>query len=207
MTRRAGLVRIIALVGISWGLMVTAVAPASAERLSRADPRGDMDRYTDSPFSHTDAPDRRLGDVTRTLVRHSTRQIVLRLNYARLHHRQDVPFNVFWTVDTKELPLTRVNLEAGPGQLKGELTVEQAPSRALQARVDCSRHKISYRKNFIRVVLLRSCLPKPRPWIRVANRTTFYGVDPNVRFVDDGLSDAVFDLPQRSRKIWVGARP
>lgn len=206
MKRRAMSARTITVIGMLVGLMLSGAGPAAAEKFARTDPRGDVHRLSLDPHSVDPKPDRRLGDVTRTIVRHTKRTIVLRTNYARLHHRRGTAFEVWWWVEKDSL-LTQVVLSAGPGDLKGSLAVDDFDTSLLRDANGCFEHKVSYRKNFVRIVLMRSCLIGPRPWIKVATSTDFHTDDPDVLFTDDGLTPHYLDLKQRSRKIWRGPRP
>lgn len=206
MTGHRRYARALAVLGISMGTMLATAGPASAERVVRDDPRRDIVSFEevrrDRPPARTDhvdpRPGRRMGDITRTVIRHTRNKIVLRTKYARLNRKQGNPFSARWLIQDHAGAPTSVRVEAAPGAWAGTLFVS-SPLLPVPARVlaePCGTHAIKYRKNVVKVVLPRECLDFPL-WIRVVSFTRFVK-DDRLVFLDDGLQKGVPTEPTES---------
>lgn len=198
--------RLLATAVATTGLLLAGAAPASAERLSRSDPRGDVVRYAEVTPADTaefePRPKRRMGDIVRTVARHTDERIILRTRYARLTHKQGNPFRVTWLVQTPELPSASITLDAWPDQWHGVLEVHYGRGRVSAASENCSGdHRIKYRRNSVRIVLPRECLGDPGS-VRVGTKTRFFRG--GFVFGDDGLRRSYENAYQMSRELTPG---
>lgn len=206
MPRRHTARRTLTAVALTTGLLLSATGTASAERLSRSDPRGDVVKYDNSvPFDervYQPRPKRRMGDVVRTVARHTNDMVILRTKYAKLTHKQGKPFRVYWLVRTPEFLHADVILDAGPGQWDGELVIHTGFGRTRAATEHCPGvHKIKYRRNYIRVAFPRDCVHDPET-IQVGTITSFVKGDST--FGDDGLRGGYDGIFHMSRKLSAG---
>lgn len=194
MNRRTMSIRTTAVGSLAAGLLLSTAGPAAAQTFSKSDPTGDVVNA-----SVETVPKRRLGDVTRTVVRHELERVVLRTKYARLDIKKRQPFLVQWGLSRPDDSVVIVRVRAERGSWAGSLDVD-VPAPPLRARdsVECGTHKINYRRNFVRVVLPRDCLDRPH-WFKVVSYTQL-GDDP--AFYDDGLQDGFSGGFRVSRKIW-----
>lgn len=174
-------------------LLLAGAGPAAAQTLSKADPVGDVVDSETNP-----APQRTLGDIRRSIIRHTDNKIVLRANYARLDIKKRQPFSARWFLDADGSSIS-VRVDAQPGSWSGVLTVDATTPLRPHRAAACQAHKVNYRKNFVRVTLLRDCFSHPR-WVKVATYTEFDAGD--TVFVDDGLQDGFIAGFRISRKVW-----
>jgi hypothetical protein len=163
---------------------VLAPTAAEARSWSHVDASGDVYSGTYGSDSFAAAPDRSVGDVIGSTVRHKRRAIVMQLRYVDLEPGSEVNGHVFLV----QTPTMRrvVTLVATSSFPNGRVRVTKPNDKAVKCRVP---HKIDYTQNTATVVVPRSCLGRPR-WIKVgmvgASFTGFHTGDP--MWVDDALS-------------------
>lgn len=208
MTPRTTLRRTACVLAVTTGLLLAGLAPASADRLNRSDPRGDVVSYSNEvrkPLPRVEAyeprPGRRIGDIIRTIVKHKAEKVVLKTRYARLNRKHGHSFEAVWLLLDNTDNLTQVYVEAGPGGYGGQLTVFSSAPTPARVLLDCGRHRISYKNDFVKVVLPRSCLDFPT-WFRVVTYTQFFLA--LLAFADDGLQTGFSGTLNVSRRLFSG---
>lgn len=160
-------------------LSTTGVAHAQAMRVS--DERGDVrsfDTETDEPTTHDPAV--RNGDVLRSVLRHASRRISVRVKFVDLQRTGDLGGYVARVV-TNEAVRRNITIIAGPGMWRGEsdMTRPNGPS------VRCSiKHRIDYTGNIVTLSFPRSCVSSPR-WVRLGAASVWSNGSGGEYFVDD----------------------
>ena len=164
--------------------IVLAPTAAQAKSWSHDDTTGDVFSAPYNSESFTPAPDRVVGDVTGSTIRHKRHTIVMQLQYRDLEVGSEFDGHVF-AVQTPTMRRV-VTLVAASAFPNGRVRVTKPNNKAVTCRVP---HKIDYTLNTATVVVPRSCLGNPR-WVRVsmagAEFTGFRASD--TMWVDDALS-------------------
>lgn len=163
------------------GLLAGTAGVADADVLAVTDPRGDVVSFAGESETQTPEPGVRNGDILRTVLRHGTSRISVRVKFAELLRVGDFRSDVVRVV-TNEGVRRNVVVEAGPGVWRG--TAEMA--RPNGAHVDCAvSHTIDYDLNVVTVSFPRRCVSDPR-WVQLGAGAVWAGGDFKV-FADDGL--------------------
>jgi hypothetical protein len=181
---------------------LTTAAPASADRVIHRDARHDVMKvdFSSEKPELVPAPHAPAGDVTRAMIDHRYRRVVLKLRYAELERRGfrfeiallstsgGGHFVVF--LDTaKELGWQgRASLADLSNLRQGE-----RPCRGLW-------HEVDYRQNTVKLSVPRRCLDDPR-WIRAGIGGNAI-VDPSDLYVDDALSNTYGGRLAMTRRLY-----
>lgn len=139
-------------------------APAVAEDLGVADPRGDMERlvdWEDPDAAYEPVPGRRYGDLARLRLRHTDRHVIVRARFVAL--RRGDPSSDAWDlgVALQDEDGVRRQLAVAVSAYRSRRAVVQlfGPHRELTCR---TRQRVDYRADAVRVRIPRSCLREPR---------------------------------------------
>jgi hypothetical protein len=139
---------------IMFVLGVGVAAPASAAELTLKDARGDVWRH-DEAGTASQAPNVRLGDVTRATIRHVRRHIVVTTRYVELA-RTGRYANYTIRLQDRQRHVREVVVEAGPRSWPGKARVFGGNGSIVRS---CHvRHHIDYSANVVRVVVPRTCI-------------------------------------------------
>jgi hypothetical protein len=173
------------LVAVAVGAVVPLIPMAAqANTYSHTDGTGDVYSTVSGSGSFTPAPDRTVGDVVGSTVKHKRHAVVLQLRYVDLEVGSEINAHYFAIrTNTMRRDVTLVAAGTFPNG-RAEMT---KPNRK---RVTCRiPHKIDYTLNTATVVVPRSCLGNPR-WVKVRMAgLSFTGLGPNdTTWVDDALS-------------------
>lgn len=182
---------------------LTLASPAAAHADSRTlvDARGDvwaMD--TPEEGQNTRVPERRQGDIIRTVFAHNNQQVVIRTKFAQLDRAGQLSIMAI-KLRTNTGMVRWISLFAGPGRdtnrWRGIVT------RGDGAPMKCATHRIDYAAAVAEVRIPRSCLGDPR-WVQgslaagnFARNGTFFGDNPR----NDGPS---VHLPRYTPRIRKG---
>lgn len=181
------------------------VSPATAARYVHADATRDVQvescDYSDGVVSddctYTSAPDEAEGDITRTAIRHTFNDVVVRVRHRDLRESGG-EFVV--AVRTNERVRRLVTATYQDGFVHAEMTRPNgARSCGVTSRIDDSR-------NLIVVKFARSCVSSPR-WIKVGvahfGEVYHFGTTHSElrTWGDDGLSRTIGDAPVWSPRI------
>jgi len=182
------------------------VSPASAEKWTGRDARGDVAGYTytaaasedECPtFTDFDAPDDANDDITRVVVRHTKKSIVIRTVFRDLDPALDQSLSVHLKTPDRGWFVDVDRSEVRPGKFKTFFFLSREPTfpdpdeydpdppvcggfAFISADEYCKgrRFSIDLDHDVIEVVLPRSCFGSPR-WVRVgAGSSGFVYLDP-----------------------------
>jgi hypothetical protein len=147
---------------------------------------------------NTRMPDRREGDILRTVIAYNHHRVVIRTRFAQLHRARG-RFIMIVKLRSSTGKVRLIALLAGPrrdtNQWRGIVT-----RRDGETPFDCATHRIDYDAGVAAVRIPRSCLNDPR-WMQasvaagyLARNGTFFGDNPK----NDGPSA---HLPAYSARI------
>jgi hypothetical protein len=182
-------------------LALLSPATAHAETRTLFDARGDV-WAMDTPEAgqHTQAPQRKQGDIVRTVFRHTNRAVVIRSTFAELNR---VGFMSLMAVRlrTSTGQVHVVGLWAGPtrdtNHWRGELV------RGNGTPMRCGTHRIDYDANVAEVRIPRSCLASPR-WVQGSMAVATMSLANDV-FTDNPVNDGPsVHLPEFTTRIFRG---
>ncbi|QSR27166.1 hypothetical protein CFH99_16220 [Nocardioides aromaticivorans] len=188
--------RALAVLVLAGALLVTSAGVASAENCSLADPEGDVSSMTLDDYEDgnapTPSPDRRIGDVWRTSISHTSRNVVVRITM------QQVP--------------------RGDWSAFAHIVTPRAQFFMVQSKVEDFRHfvliKTSGRGGPVRcrakssriigsalvLTVARSCLGRPAS-VRVGAQVSVYDDATETVHMDDALRRGWSDMPRLSPRI------
>ena len=179
-----------AVVAATVAAAVLAPTAAEARSWSHVDATGDVFTAPYNSTSFTPAPDRVVGDVVASSIRHKRRTVVMQLQYRDLELGSEINAHVF----VVRTPTMRriVTLVAASSFPNGRVRVTKPNKKKVTCRVP---HRIDYTLNTATVVVPRSCLGNPR-WVKVgmggASFTGFQSTD--TMWFDDALSSGTSGL-------------
>jgi hypothetical protein len=173
---------------VAAGLTIGAAGPASAETLTVRDARGDvmsfkMSDMGDDPEAEpqmTLRPNVANGDVLRTVFRHTSDRVAVRVTFAELKRAGEFRGD-FVRVVTNEGVRRNVSIYAGRGMWKGEAEMTRPNDTTVRCAV---RHKIDYDTNVVTVSFPRTCVSNPR-WVRLGLGSMWVRSDMEEFFMDD----------------------
>jgi len=169
---------------VALGALVPLVpAAAQADRYTHADATADVYSTVGTTGTLTPAPDRSVGDVVSSTVKHKLRVVILQLVYRDLINDAEYDEHVFF-VRTNKMTRT-VRLFASSANPGGRAIMYKG-----KKKVSCHvRRHIDYTLNTAAVVVPRSCLGKPR-WVKVAMGGVMFtgGTATDTTWIDDALS-------------------
>ena len=163
---------------------VLAPSAAQAKSWSHADATGDVFSAPYKSNAFTPAPDRVVGDVIGSSIRHKRSAVVMQLQYRDLELGSEINGHIFLV----KTPTMRrlVTLAAASAFPNGRIEVRKPSGKKVSCRVP---HRIDYTANTATVVVPRSCLGKPK-WVKVAMAgASFTGfTSTSTMWIDDALS-------------------
>lgn len=169
---------------VAVGALVPLVpAAAQADRYTHADASGDVYSTVGATGTFAPAPDRAVGDVISSTVKHKKRTVILQLAYRDLVNDAEYDAHVFF-VRTSKMTRT-VRLVASSADPGGRAIMYKG-----KKKVSCHvRRHIDYTFNTATVVIPRSCLGKPR-WVKAAMGGVMFtgGTATDTTWIDDALS-------------------
>jgi hypothetical protein len=144
-----------------------AAAPAAAESVGLADPRGDT--WTTNQHYEWERHDgRSQADLTRVRIAHNEHAVVVRARYAHLN-RTGLTFQLGASIRTDQGKTSYATVRRDRGQWRGTsgISERRRPQR------DCGvTHRIDYERDVVRLRIPRECLDGPR-WVRLQVRTSW----------------------------------
>lgn len=169
-------------------LTIPALAmPALAQTIDDTDTVGDMVVVTfdDKSGSLVPAPERTLNDVSRTRLRHGTRRVGIKVDYADLKRKAGETQILTVDMVTDEGVRRHLQLGARSQHWSGKTVMYNGAWRPVKCSVE---HSIDYEANIVKLSFPRRCASNPR-WVR-------FRVGSWVEF-DEGLyiDDALRDRP------------
>jgi len=172
--------------------LVGLAGPASADRVIHRDARHDVMKATFASAELTPAPRRREGDVTRAMIDHRFRRVVLKLRYAELTRSSThIEIAQLRTSERRTFGLVLFGVEGEGDQV--QLFGPDGPGcKGLWSEVD-------YRENTIKLSVPRRCLDNPE-WVRVG--VGFITSTPKTVFLDDALSSRVRNELTMTRRLY-----
>lgn len=218
MAERARLAGALASLALLAPLTVLATsAPASAERVTLADPARDVVRTTitdgdetDSVYDSTDTGT----DVRRLVVRHAARKVTLTLHVRDLVRGERGRSAHFDIVDTSKGTMIGAAVRVGRTPARDQAFAFDPGGEGTGGTCRGVRHAVSARNDTIAVIIPRRCLGNPR-WVRATAsimRTAGrigVGKDGEPGFhvsQDDAGADGrrPFAMPRATRRVHVG---
>ena len=163
---------------------VLAPSAAQAKSWSHADATGDVFSAPYKSNAFTPAPDRVVGDVIGSSIRHKRRAVVMQLQYRDLELGSEINGHIF-VIKTPSMRRV-VTLAAASAFPNGRVEVQKPNGKKVSCRVP---HRIDYTANTATVVVPRSCLGNPK-WVKVAMAgASFTGfTSTSTMWIDDALS-------------------
>jgi hypothetical protein len=168
---------------VAAGLTVAAAGPATAQSLTHADQRGDVQSFSMESEEQTPAPNVKNGDIVRTALHHRQHRIAVRIKFAQLRRvgfRSDAI-----RIVTNEGVRRHVLTHAGPRMWRGEAEMYRPNGRPVECDIKLG---MNYDKNVVNVSFPRSCVSDPR-WVRLGVGSFWSQTDSDSAFVDDALRD------------------
>lgn len=177
------------------GALVATPTAAQARSFDRPDARHDVAKINGRDGAVTAAPGRVNGDIRRTVFRHKTNRVRIRIGFAELQRSFPVAV-VFAGVLTNEGVRRVAAIEIERPRWGGRAYMLNRD----EDRVRCAmHHSIDYRHNVVIIGFPRSCVSQPR-WVRIF--ATVYTVQRNDEFFDHalvGAQDEESDPPYSAR--------
>jgi hypothetical protein len=173
-----------AVLGATVAAAVLAPTAAQAKSYTHVDGSGDVFSAPYKSTAFTAAPDRQVGDVIGSTIRHKSRAIVMQLRYVDLQADSEYNAHLFVirTPSMRRL-VTLVGTAAFPN---GRAQMTKPNGKKVTCHI---AHRIDYTANTATVVVPRACVGKPR-WVKVGmagmSFTGFTASD--TMWVDDALS-------------------
>lgn len=170
--------------GVTVAAAVLAPTAAEAKSYRHVDATGDMFSTTSSTKTFTPAPDRIVGDIVSTTIRHKSRNVVIQVQYRDLVANSEIDAHYF-VIRTSKMRRD-VSLVSAGSFPAGRVQMTKANGTKVSCHVG---RRIDYSLNTATVVVPRSCLGRPR-WVKVgmaaAELTGLGSTDP--QYVDDAFS-------------------
>lgn len=170
--------------GMSVALSLAA-GPATADRVTVVDRRGDVLKVEEGATSGVPAPDSTF-DVWRSTFAHTTDRVVVRVLFDDLR-RTGKRLQVWVNLQDGRGRTNHVGVEAGPGERSGTAWLMGNRGQDRPCRV---RHRIDYARDVVRVSLPRTCVGSPRV-LRFGLLTEHVRRTWRYAWLDDGLSPTV----------------
>jgi hypothetical protein len=197
-TRTPVLIRPVLAATAAAAMVVVPVTAAQAQTWRHADATGDVQSMpmVGDATTGTVEPDVTDPDVRTVRVSHGPRKVTMRVQFVDLAAAKDVGYIFGFQLRTNERLHRVVELDAGPGMWRGQVTFS-SPRRELRCK-GLSR-SIDYVKNVVTVSVPRSCLSHPR-WVQAGsaaakitglNLNDPSSIDNATAYVDDAGSDTI----------------
>lgn len=185
------------LVAVATAALVLVPSAAHADTYRHTDATGDVAANVGQSDSYTPAPDRVVGDVVASTIKHKKRTVILQLAYRDLVNDAEYDEHVFF-VRTNKMTRT-VRLFASSSNPGGRAIMFKG-----RKKVSCHvRRHIDYTLNTAAVVIPRSCLGQPR-WVKVGmGGVMFTGFTASdTTWVDDAMSTGTDGTAMWSPKVF-----
>lgn len=173
------------------GLVVGLTSPAYADKHQATDASGDVIALVPAVDDAVPQPDNTDFDIVRTLVNHKRGSVVIKVKLRDLTPLDtETVLQLVADVKSDKQRQAMFGLKSGPAKelliVRGELSVK-CPG---------ARMKVSAADNYIKLVVPRSCLRRPR-WIKVS--VGMFSVDEAQNaYLDDGLrSGSALESPTK----------
>jgi hypothetical protein len=188
--------RVLAAVLLAGALLVSSAGVASAENWSLADPKGDvadltLDDYEDGN-PPTPSPDRKIGDVWRTSISHTSRDVVVRITM------QQVPRGNWSAFATIVTPRAQFFMVQSKFEGYRQLMLIKASGRG--GPVKCRAKSSRIIGSALVLTVSRRCLGRPGS-VRVGAQVSVYDDEAETIHVDDALRRGFGDMPRLSPRI------
>lgn len=188
--------RALAVLVLAGALLVTSAGVASAENWSLADPKGDvatmsLDDYEDGNAS-TPSPDRKVGDVWRTSISHTSRNVVIRITM------QQVPRENWSAFAHIVTPRAQFFMVQSKYEDYRQLMLIKASGRG--GTVKCRAKSSRIIGSALVLTAARSCLGRPAS-VRVGAQVSVYDDATETIHSDDALRRGWSDVPRLSPRI------
>ncbi|HEY3013468.1 MAG TPA: hypothetical protein VGJ41_00065 [Nocardioides sp.] len=176
------------------GAIVGLAGPASADRVIHRDARHDVMKvaFAEAGDELVPAPRVREGDVTRAMIDHRYRRLVVKLRYAELS-RDTVRIQIgVLRTDGGRFALVLFGLPDHGNDVVLFSAEKQLTCKGLWNEVD-------YRENTIKLSVPRRCLDNPE-WVRVG--VGYERLTRRAAYLDDALSSRVRDNLTMTRRLY-----
>jgi hypothetical protein len=174
--------------------IVGIAGPASADRVIHRDARHDVMKivFANESDQLTPAPHRHEGDVTRAMIDHRYRRVVIKLRYAELT-RSSAHIEIAQLHTSNQAFFGLILIGLGDGHDRVQLESREGTGcKGLWSEVD-------YRANTIKLSVPRRCLDNPE-WVRAG--VGFITQNSKAIFLDDALSNRVRNQLTMTRRLY-----
>lgn len=174
--------RILIALFVAGALVASTAASAAAQQTTLRDARHDTWRSAAVGQMHP-APTARLADVTRAVVSHGHRRIVVTLSFVELS-RSTAYANYTVLLESRSRRTREITLEASRRNPEGTIRVFMSSGRTIPCEVS---HRIDYPRNRVQISVARACMQRAgtiRANIRVHRSNAqgvFYADNPHDR--------------------------
>lgn len=158
--------------------------PAAAQEITFRDPAGDV-WYSAAGAAAEPSPGSTFGDLTRTVVKHDRKTVVVRLGFADLGRRGAYAQYAVLLEGSRDRRVREVVVEASPRNWAGRVRVFKRNGDLV--RTCGARHRIDYDANTVTVRVPRTCLNRPGS---VRANVNVYRADAGEGVYSDNAHDA-----------------
>lgn len=188
--------RTLAVLVLAGALLVTSAGVASAENWSLADPKGDVASMTLDDYEYggapTDEPDRKVGDIWRTSISHTSRNVVVRITM------QQVPRGNWSALARIVTPRAQFFMVQSKYEDYRQLMLVKASGHGGTVRCRAKSSRIV--GSALVLTVSRRCLGRPAS-VRVGAQVSVFDDATETIHMDDALRRGWTDIPRLSPRI------